>query len=225
MEQRPLRLGDIVDDYCPRERRITNHAVVVITGDDITQTRCAACEAEHPYKHAKAPLKKKKDGSALYDEVLAGVLKPRQVVHEETDAVEVLAEAVAVAEVEVADVATEPVAVAEAAIEQAAVAEPEPVAAAWGHRPLIRAQLPRIEGQMPVIPRALPDFTIRQQGSRGYGQPNHSNGQSRRGQGQGQGQGGQNNQHRGQGNGHGGGPGRGGRDQGGRGPGRSRHSR
>ena len=30
MEQRPLRLGDIVDDYCPRERRITNHAIVAI---------------------------------------------------------------------------------------------------------------------------------------------------------------------------------------------------
>ena len=26
MEQRPLRLGDLVDDYCPRERRVTNHA-------------------------------------------------------------------------------------------------------------------------------------------------------------------------------------------------------
>ena len=26
MEQRPLRLGDILDDYCPRERRVTNHA-------------------------------------------------------------------------------------------------------------------------------------------------------------------------------------------------------
>src|SRR5262245_61791875 len=30
MEQRPLRLGDNVDDYCPRERRVTNHAIVAI---------------------------------------------------------------------------------------------------------------------------------------------------------------------------------------------------
>ena len=28
MEQRRLRLGDILDDYCPRERRVTNHAIV-----------------------------------------------------------------------------------------------------------------------------------------------------------------------------------------------------
>ena len=33
MEQRPLRLGDIVDDYCPRERRVTNHAIVALVGE------------------------------------------------------------------------------------------------------------------------------------------------------------------------------------------------
>jgi len=211
MEQRPLRLGDMVDDYCPRERRITNHAVVVMSGDEIAQTRCAACEAEHPYKHAKAPSKKKKDEQgALYDEVLAGVLKPKHVVHEVVDPVEAVAEVVAQAEVAVMDAPAEPI----------PESEPEPVAASWGHRPLIRAQLPRIEGQAPVIPRPLPEFTIRQQGARGYGQANQSNGQSRRGQG-----GGSNNQHNGHGNGHGGGQGRGGRDQGGRSQGRSRHSR
>ena len=63
MEQRPLRLGDIVDDYCPRERRITNHAIVVMTGADIHLTRCTACESEHPYKHAKLPLRRASDPS------------------------------------------------------------------------------------------------------------------------------------------------------------------
>jgi hypothetical protein len=47
MEQRPLRLGDLVDDYCPRERRVTNHAVVAMIAEDIKQTRCTACDAEH----------------------------------------------------------------------------------------------------------------------------------------------------------------------------------
>ncbi len=32
MQQRQLRLGDILDDYCPRERRVTNHAVVAMVG-------------------------------------------------------------------------------------------------------------------------------------------------------------------------------------------------
>ncbi len=216
MEQRPLRLGDIVEDYCPRERRITNHAVLVMFGDEIQQTRCAACDADHPYKHAKAPLKKKKDGG-LYDEVLAGVLKPKAVA-EDTHGAQEVAQAPA-SEPERAEVAeaAAPAAVAVAA-EPATEPEPEPVAVAWGHRPLIRAQLPRIEGQAPVIPRPLPEFTIRQQGSRGAGQPNHSNG-SRRGQGPGQNN---NNQFRGHSNGQGGGFSRRDRDQGGRSQGRSR---
>ena len=45
--QRELRLGDILDDYCPRERRVTNHAVVAMVGADVKQTRCTTCDAEH----------------------------------------------------------------------------------------------------------------------------------------------------------------------------------
>lgn len=30
MRQIRFRLGDILDDYCPRERRITNHAIVTM---------------------------------------------------------------------------------------------------------------------------------------------------------------------------------------------------
>jgi hypothetical protein len=62
MEQRSLRLGDLVDDYCPRERRVTNHVIVVLADDAIRQTRCHTCEAEHEYKGAKVPRKKLKDG-------------------------------------------------------------------------------------------------------------------------------------------------------------------
>jgi hypothetical protein len=74
MEQRRLRLGDIVDDYCPRERRVTNHAVVAMVEEDIKQTRCTTCDAEHPYKGGHAPRRRKKDSTgALYKEVLAGM--------------------------------------------------------------------------------------------------------------------------------------------------------
>ena len=34
MQQRRVRLGDVLDDYCPRERRVTNHAVVAMIEDD-----------------------------------------------------------------------------------------------------------------------------------------------------------------------------------------------
>jgi hypothetical protein len=74
MEQRRLRLGDILDDYCPRERRVTNHAVVAMVDEDVKQTRCTTCDAEHAYKGAKVPRRRKKETpSALYKEVLAGM--------------------------------------------------------------------------------------------------------------------------------------------------------
>jgi hypothetical protein len=75
MQQRQPRLGDILDDYCPRERRITNHAVVAMVGEEIKQTRCTTCDSDHEYKHAKVPVtRKKKDTmSAAFSEVLASV--------------------------------------------------------------------------------------------------------------------------------------------------------
>ena len=56
MQQRRLRLGDILDDYCPRERRITNHAVVAMIEDQVKQTRCTTCDADHEYKQARVPV-------------------------------------------------------------------------------------------------------------------------------------------------------------------------
>src|SRR3954447_18892553 len=74
MEQRRLRLGDILDDYCPRERRVTNHAVVAMIDEDVKQTRCTTCDAEHVYKGGKPPRRKKAESTgALYKEVLAGL--------------------------------------------------------------------------------------------------------------------------------------------------------
>src|SRR6476660_3133143 len=61
MQQRRLRLGDILDDYCPRERRITNHAVVAMIDDQVKQTRCTTCDADHEYKQARVPARLKKD--------------------------------------------------------------------------------------------------------------------------------------------------------------------
>src|SRR5215212_10115592 len=65
MEQRRLRLRDILDDYCPRERRVTNHVVVAMIEDDVRQTRCSTCDAEHEYKQAKTPAPRRKKAGAL----------------------------------------------------------------------------------------------------------------------------------------------------------------
>src|SRR6188474_953805 len=68
MQQRRLRLGDILDDYCPRERRITNHAVVAMIDDQVKQTRCTTCDADHEYKEARVPAsRRRKDAAAQAD--------------------------------------------------------------------------------------------------------------------------------------------------------------
>ena len=58
MDQRRVRLGDVLDDYCPRERRVTNHAVVALVGNDIKLTRCMTCDTEHAYKEARVPARR-----------------------------------------------------------------------------------------------------------------------------------------------------------------------
>ena len=57
MQQRRLRLGDILDDYCPRERRLTNHVVVAMIDDEVKQTRCGTCGADHDYRQARVPAR------------------------------------------------------------------------------------------------------------------------------------------------------------------------
>src|SRR5256885_16002614 len=77
MQQRQLRLGDILDDYCTRERRLTNHAVVAMVGNDVKQTRCTTGDTEHEYKHAKGPPPRRKTDSpaALFAQGVAGAPK------------------------------------------------------------------------------------------------------------------------------------------------------
>jgi hypothetical protein len=166
MEQRRLRLGDTLDDYCPRERRVTNHAIVAMVEDGIKQTRCTTCDAEHPYKGARVPKRRPKEtSSALYKEVLAGM--------PETEPVPLLTTGVGqtpdAPAVQSADAAVElPFDGSEADADPGAdsagpvVVEDGPV-----HRQLIRAQLPRVEGHKEE--RRLPEFTIRQAGGRGNG--------------------------------------------------------
>ena len=86
MQSRQPRLGDILDDYCPRERRVTNHAVVAMVGTDVKQTRCTTCDADHEYKHAKVPRQRRKSDTpaVLYAHVAAGA--PKRVVHDDVAA-------------------------------------------------------------------------------------------------------------------------------------------
>jgi len=246
MEQRRLRLGDTLDDYCPRERRVTNHAVVAMIEDDIKQTRCTTCDTEHPYKGAKVPRRRKKETpAALYKDVLAGMPETESapiltgagsnghaaeamdddhdevaepVKHDEhTDPVE---------HVEHGDAGTPAPALMasnnvddhdEAAADPAL--EARPVEDGPVHRPLIRATLPRPEGFQKEA-RAIPEFTVRQPGNGRGGNGNFRGGDSRMRPGHGGGDNRGNNGARFGGHrqaGQGGGRGAGGRSAGGRG--------
>jgi hypothetical protein len=199
MQQRQLRLGDILDDYCPRERRLTNHAIVAMVGDEVKQTRCTTCDAEHAFKHGKVPRQRRKADTpaALYSQVLAG--GPKRVAHEPPGApIEPAVESERAAPHE------EPVMESrEPEREIAAAPEPElpahddeiptvvpavdddeidesehDVEQGPAHRRLIRATLPRPEGQTPPA-RPAPEFTIRQPNSRpGRFRPRHQRGAS-----------------------------------------------
>jgi uncharacterized membrane protein YgcG len=161
MQQRQLRLGDVLDDYCPRERRLTNHVVVAMVGNDVKQTRCTTCEAEHEYKQARLPrLRRKADTAALAP---GGIPKLREAA---PAAVSAASDADARAsEIEIADappVAAPPPEEQPPAQASSGDAETEPADDEGPvHRPLIRASLPRLEGAPPPS-RPVTDFTIRQ---------------------------------------------------------------
>lgn len=175
MQQRQPRLGDILDDYCPRERRLTNHVVVAMVGDDVKQTRCTTCDADHEYKHAALPRQRRKsEQSALYSQVLANATPRRVVPTPEPSEVAPVVESVAPppAPVYAAAPAPEPARGAAAFDALFDLSEDdvdgnraETVEEGPAHRRLIRAQLPRHEGQVSTA-RQAPDFTIRQPATR-----------------------------------------------------------
>src|SRR5260370_15640739 len=175
MDQRRLRLGDILDEYCPRERRVTNHGVVAMVEDDVKQTRCTTCDAEHVYKGGKAPRRKKAETTGvLYKEVLAGLTDERPA-PTLTDMNEHPEDAVPESTAEIdAPVAAAPEEPQEPESEDAV---PQPADDGPVHRPLIRAQLPRPEGVK--VERQAPDFTIRQNSGRGGGNGNFRGGDMR----------------------------------------------
>jgi hypothetical protein len=150
MQQRQYRPGDVLDDYCPRERRVTDHAIVAMVESEIQRTRCVVCDAEHEFKNARVPAPRKKGSTAaLFTQVLDNLEAPHTrpaAPQEPPPPAERAADDVASAD-EPADT------IAEAAV---APTDDRPF-----RRSLIRAQLPRPEGQAPPT-RAIPEFTMHQ---------------------------------------------------------------
>lgn len=80
MADRPLRLGDVLDDYCPRCRLLLNHDVASLAEGQIARTTCRTCYDTHDYRHGQKPQRrggrKKEAPISLVDQVLAGMPMP-----------------------------------------------------------------------------------------------------------------------------------------------------
>ena len=56
---RDPRLGDIIDDWCVKCRRLTNHAIVSLMEAEAAKVRCRSCYSDHNYLKEIAPPSKK----------------------------------------------------------------------------------------------------------------------------------------------------------------------
>ena len=72
-----MRLGDVIDDFCVKCRRLTNHSVVSMMNGGAAKVRCRTCYSDHDYRNEQAPPSKKDlKKAALFNEVLSGAAPP-----------------------------------------------------------------------------------------------------------------------------------------------------
>jgi hypothetical protein len=71
---RDVRLGDDVDDWCVRCKRVMNHAVVSVMNGAPAKVRCRTCHSDHDFRNEQAPPPKVDPRkAALFAEVLKKV--------------------------------------------------------------------------------------------------------------------------------------------------------
>lgn len=54
-----VRLGDDIDDYCVKCKRVTNHNIVALVEEEPAKVRCRSCYHDHEYLREQAPPSKK----------------------------------------------------------------------------------------------------------------------------------------------------------------------
>src|ERR1041385_6301945 len=111
---REIRLGDDIDDYCVRCKRVMNHNVVSVLNGKPAKVRCRTCHSDHDFRNEQPPPPKvdpKK--AALFNEVLKKVSPGDAAVVEDEPDLEL-------------ESAGEPEADAEAEEQEAAAAAPAP---------------------------------------------------------------------------------------------------
>jgi hypothetical protein len=92
---REPRLGDDIDDFCVRCKRVMNHAVVSILVGKPAKVRCRTCHSDHDFRNEQPPPPKVDPRKqAAFNEVLKKVDPTAEPVEAEA----LLDETVAVAE-------------------------------------------------------------------------------------------------------------------------------
>ena len=76
LDNQPPRLGDLIDDYCPRCKHLLNHAIASFLGDKVVKVICQTCFTEHAFMDGKEKKKVPKSASAAFDQVLSKVAPP-----------------------------------------------------------------------------------------------------------------------------------------------------
>jgi hypothetical protein len=71
------RLGDDLDDYCVKCKRLTNHSILAIVGGEPAKVRCRTCYNEQAYRRCEVPPTKRELKKAeLFRQVLASTGAP-----------------------------------------------------------------------------------------------------------------------------------------------------
>ncbi len=73
MNESEYRLGDLIDDFCPRCRLLLNHAVASLVERKVVKVICQTCHSEHPYRRGEGGKKKKPPSAraGLFEQVLS----------------------------------------------------------------------------------------------------------------------------------------------------------
>ena len=67
-----MRLGDYIDDHCSRCKRITDHSVVAMIGEEVVKVMCRTCNSEHKFRHNRSG-KKEMTTEEAFQQVLKNV--------------------------------------------------------------------------------------------------------------------------------------------------------
>ncbi|MGH9454684.1 MAG: hypothetical protein ACRD2O_12025 [Terriglobia bacterium] len=70
------RLGDLIDDYCPRCKLLLNHAIASMVEGSVAKVICQTCLSEHPFRHGQGGKKKTDARATLFDQVMSKAPTP-----------------------------------------------------------------------------------------------------------------------------------------------------